>query len=123
MSVVTVGRRGILSLIALLVVLGIGVMPGAAVAKPRLKRIHGTLRFRGSLLMRRGEVFLVTRTVRILARGNITVAGRIELARGAGLTLDAGRRLVINAPIGPAPAGTRVAGAAAGSGCSEPPIL
>lgn len=119
----TVGRRATLSLAALLALLALEATPGAALAKPRVKQIHGTYRFRGSLLMRRGEIFLVTKTVRIVAGGNITVDGPIELAPGAGLTLDAGGRLRINAPVRPAPAGTRRAASARGGTCANPPIL
>ena len=81
-------------------------------------KLRGTKRVR-SFTFRAGTTYLATRTLKIVARGRVTVDGPIELSANAGLSIRAGGRLEIRAPIGPAPAavGAAARAANAGAGC------
>lgn len=72
----------------------------------------------------RNELIVVARSLTVRARGRIVVAGRIELAPGAALRLQAGTTLLVSGAIGPlaAPAAVRLLASAARTTGKPPPI-
>jgi hypothetical protein len=74
--------------------------------------------------VRSNELIVVAHSLTVQARGRIVVAGRIELAPGAALRLQAGTTLLVSGSIGPlaAPAAVRLVSSAARTTGKPPPI-
>jgi hypothetical protein len=87
------------------------------------RKLHGTLHVH-ELTIRRCKAYLVTKPLKIVASGSVTIDSRIELAPGASLTIVAKGPIVNRAPIAPAPlnaAGGTTAQAMVG--CPPPPNI
>ena len=67
-----------------------------------MKPIGGTKHVK-TFIIKRGQTYLATKHLKIIAKGKIEIDGSLMMAPGAGVSLVAGKKLIIRGSIMPAP--------------------